>query len=155
LPGLPLGGGFLTQISAASYLGLITRTEIGRQSIGVDCCRKRNKPWRACRALRSALAGAPFWLYAGGVAPCPEPRGLKARRPVFRQVINPRLPGPFPGNGFDQPNRKTVNMQTILERPADSADAIPPGLAVQQRERETTLLSLARLRKEAAAELIG
>jgi len=99
------------------------------------------------------LAGAPFWLYAGGVAPCPEPRGLKARRPVFRQVINPRLPGPFPGNGFDQPNRKTVNMQTILERPADSADAIPPGLAVQQRERETTLLSLARLRKEAAAEI--
>jgi hypothetical protein len=31
---------------------------------------------------------------------------LKARRPVFRQVLTPRLPGPFPGNGCEKPNRR-------------------------------------------------
>jgi hypothetical protein len=91
-------------------VGVGTRTEIGWRSIGVDCCRKRNKPWRACSALRSALAGAPFWLYAGGVVPCPEPRGLKARRLVFRQVPTPRLPGPPLGIGCRKPNRKTPTM---------------------------------------------
>ncbi|MCP1758040.1 hypothetical protein [Bradyrhizobium elkanii] len=44
-------------------------------------------------------------------------------------------------------------MQTLIERPADSAGSILSGLAVQQRERETTLLRLRRLRKEASAEI--
>lgn len=44
-------------------------------------------------------------------------------------------------------------MQTLIERPADSAGAILSGLAVQQRERETTLQRLRRLRKEASAEI--
>ncbi|MGY4160484.1 hypothetical protein ACVINW_006326 [Bradyrhizobium sp. USDA 4461] len=44
-------------------------------------------------------------------------------------------------------------MQTTTGRPADSAGAILSGLALQQRERETTLHALARLRKEAAAEI--
>lgn len=105
-PRRPGGDGFLSKSGAGSSVGVRTRTEIGWRSIGVDCCRKREQPWRAVQALRSALAGAPFWLYAGGVAPCPEPRGLKARRPVFRQVLTPRLPGPFPGIGCEKPNRK-------------------------------------------------
>ncbi|MCC8961708.1 hypothetical protein H8A95_05080 [Bradyrhizobium sp. Pear76] len=44
-------------------------------------------------------------------------------------------------------------MQTTVERPAESAGAITSGLALQQRERETTLQALARLRKEASAEI--
>lgn len=44
-------------------------------------------------------------------------------------------------------------MQTLIEQPADSAGAIQSGLAVQQRERETTLQRLRRLRKEASAEI--
>lgn len=44
-------------------------------------------------------------------------------------------------------------MENVRELPADSARAIPPGLATQQRERETTLQRLARLRKEASAEI--
>ena len=44
-------------------------------------------------------------------------------------------------------------MQTLSERPAESAGAISSGLAIQQRERETSLQVLARLRKEAFAEI--
>lgn len=44
-------------------------------------------------------------------------------------------------------------MQTLIERPADSAGAILSGLAIQQREREMTLQRLRRLRKEASAEI--
>jgi hypothetical protein len=44
-------------------------------------------------------------------------------------------------------------MQTITERPADSAGEIAPGLAVQQQARETSLQKLARLRNEASAEI--
>jgi hypothetical protein len=87
-------------------VGVRTRTEIGWQSIHLDRCRKRKQPWRAVLALRSALAGAPFWLYAGGVAPCPEPSGLKAQRPVFRQVLTPRLPSLSLGTAVRSQNRK-------------------------------------------------
>lgn len=45
-------------------------------------------------------------------------------------------------------------MQTLIEQPADSAGAIQSGLAVQQRERETTLQRLRRLRKEASADIV-
>jgi len=72
------------QIRCSVSVGVRTRTEIGWQSLQIDRCRKRKQPWRAVLALRSALAGAPFWLYAGGVAPSPEPRGLKAQRPPRR-----------------------------------------------------------------------
>ncbi|MCA6102782.1 hypothetical protein [Bradyrhizobium australafricanum] len=44
-------------------------------------------------------------------------------------------------------------MQTTIERPARVAGEILSGLAIQQRERETTLHALARLRKEASAEI--
>ncbi|SEB95041.1 hypothetical protein [Bradyrhizobium erythrophlei] len=44
-------------------------------------------------------------------------------------------------------------MKAIVERPAESVGAILSGLAVQQRERETTLQTLARLRKEAREEI--
>ncbi|MCS3517063.1 hypothetical protein [Bradyrhizobium elkanii] len=44
-------------------------------------------------------------------------------------------------------------MQTLIEMPADSAGAILSGLAIQQRERETTLQRLRRLRREASAEI--
>ncbi|WP_198961037.1 hypothetical protein [Bradyrhizobium sp. UFLA03-84] len=44
-------------------------------------------------------------------------------------------------------------MQTTIESPARVAGAILSGLALQQRERETTLQTLARLRKEASAEI--
>jgi hypothetical protein len=42
---------------------------------------------------------------------------------------------------------------TPAERPADSVGSILSGLATQQRERETALHTLARLRKEASAEI--
>jgi hypothetical protein len=42
---------------------------------------------------------------------------------------------------------------TPVERPADSVDSILSGLAIQQRDRETTLQRLAGLRKEASAEI--
>ncbi|TFV69431.1 hypothetical protein E4K64_33410 [Bradyrhizobium frederickii] len=44
-------------------------------------------------------------------------------------------------------------MEIIRELPADSTRATLSGLALQQRERETSLQSLARLRKEASAEI--
>jgi hypothetical protein len=44
-------------------------------------------------------------------------------------------------------------MQTITERPAESVRAIECGLAIQQRERQTSLHALARLRKEARDEI--
>ncbi|MBR0764226.1 hypothetical protein [Bradyrhizobium japonicum] len=44
-------------------------------------------------------------------------------------------------------------MENIRELPADATRAILPGLAMQQRERETSLQRLARLRKEASAEI--
>ena len=105
------------------------------------------------RRYWSALAGAPFWLYAGGVAPCPEPRGLKARRPVFRQVLTPRLPSLSLGAAVRSQTERPPTMEIIRELPADSTRAILSGLAIQQRERETSLQRLARLRKEASAEI--
>lgn len=44
-------------------------------------------------------------------------------------------------------------MQTITERPAESAGEFSSNLAVQQQARETALQRLARLRKEASAEI--
>jgi hypothetical protein len=44
-------------------------------------------------------------------------------------------------------------MKPTAEHPAESADPILSGLAIQQREREATLHTLARLRKEASAEI--
>ena len=44
-------------------------------------------------------------------------------------------------------------MKTYTEEPADSPGAISPGLAAQQGARESALYELARLRKEAAAEI--
>lgn len=44
-------------------------------------------------------------------------------------------------------------MENIRELPAESTRAILSGLAIQQRERETSLQRLARLRKEASAEI--
>ncbi|OSJ22121.1 hypothetical protein BSZ19_46890 [Bradyrhizobium japonicum] len=44
-------------------------------------------------------------------------------------------------------------MQIIKERPADSAGELLSGLAIQQRARQTSLQRLARLRKEASAEI--
>ena len=44
-------------------------------------------------------------------------------------------------------------MQTTTERPADSTRALETGLAIQQRDREMALLTVARLRKEASAEI--
>lgn len=42
---------------------------------------------------------------------------------------------------------------TTLERPADSADTFSRRLAIQQHKREKSLQRLARLRKEASAEI--
>ena len=39
------------------------------------------------------------------------------------------------------------------QSPADSTRALKTGLAIQQRDRETALLTVARLRKEASAEI--
>ncbi|WP_375309065.1 hypothetical protein WHZ77_17395 [Bradyrhizobium sp. A5] len=44
-------------------------------------------------------------------------------------------------------------MENIKELPADSARAILTGLDIQQRERARALSDLARLRKEASAEI--
>lgn len=44
-------------------------------------------------------------------------------------------------------------MKHVREPLTDSVRTIPPGLALQQRERETSLQRLARLRKEASAEI--
>lgn len=82
------------------------------------------------RRYWSALAGAPFWLYAGGAAPCPEGKPLKALRPVFRQVPTPGCQSDT-GRRCRKPNRKTNHMQTLIEQPADSAGAILSGLAIQ------------------------
>lgn len=99
------------------------------------------------------MAGAPFWLYAGGVAPCPEPRGLKARRPVFRQVLTPRLPSLSLGAAVRSQTERLPSMENVRELPAESTRAILAGLGIQQRERARALSDLARLRKEARAEI--
>ncbi len=44
-------------------------------------------------------------------------------------------------------------MTSTQERPANSAGALSAGLVLQQRERDDALRSLARLRKEASAEI--
>lgn len=44
-------------------------------------------------------------------------------------------------------------MENIRELPAESTRAILSGLGIQQRERQTSLQRLARLRKEASAEI--
>ncbi|WLB58476.1 hypothetical protein [Bradyrhizobium japonicum] len=44
-------------------------------------------------------------------------------------------------------------MENVRELFADSLRAFSPGLALQQRERETSLQHLARLRKEASARI--
>lgn len=44
-------------------------------------------------------------------------------------------------------------MQTVVELRPGLAYAIPPALAVQEQARETALTDLARLRKEAMAEI--
>ncbi|UQD69566.1 hypothetical protein JEY40_26560 [Bradyrhizobium japonicum] len=44
-------------------------------------------------------------------------------------------------------------MENIRELPADSTRAILSGLALQEQARQTALQTLARLRKEAAAEI--
>jgi hypothetical protein len=44
-------------------------------------------------------------------------------------------------------------MENVRELPAESTRAILSGLAIQERERETSLQRLARLRKEASAEI--
>ena len=56
-----------------------------------------------------------------------------------------RVPGTPPTNtSADTP---------LEETPAESTRSLETGLAIQQRERETTLRDLARLRKEASAEI--
>ncbi|MGY3366228.1 hypothetical protein ACVWZL_003353 [Bradyrhizobium sp. GM2.4] len=44
-------------------------------------------------------------------------------------------------------------MENIRELPAESTRAILSGLGIQQRERQASLQTLARLRKEASAEI--
>jgi hypothetical protein len=105
------------------------------------------------RRYWSALAGAPFWLYAGGVAPCPEPRGLKARRPVFRQVLTPRLPSLSLGAAVRSQTERLLTMENVRELPADSLEAILSGPALQELARRTAIHTLSRLRKEASAEI--
>ena len=47
----------------------------------------------------------------------------------------------------------TPPTNTSARSPADSTHALETGLAIQQRERETALQEVARLRKEASAEI--
>lgn len=44
-------------------------------------------------------------------------------------------------------------MQNITERPADSLGAFSPGLAVQERDRQTALQNLRKLRREARDQI--
>ncbi len=46
-----------------------------------------------------------------------------------------------------------TNTSAPLERPAEPAQGLETGLAVQQRERERALRKLTRLRKKASAEI--
>lgn len=69
------------------------------------------------------MAGAPFWLYAGGVVPCPEPRGLKAQRLVFRQVPTPRLPSlPLGAAVGSHTERPTIMREHCLDPSPVRAD---------------------------------
>ena len=54
---------------------------------------------------------------------------LKARRPVFEQVSNSRLPGPSPGVGLGKPLSKDTTMQSKTSRRAVLAGIVAPALA--------------------------
>lgn len=55
--------------------------------------------------------------------------------------------------GPEKPLIQRTTMENIRELPAESTRAILHGLAVQQRARQAALSDLARLRKEASAEI--
>jgi hypothetical protein len=55
--------------------------------------------------------------------------------------------------GGTPPGQESTTMHTITEWPADSAGAISPDPAIQQRERKNALHELARLKKEARDEI--
>lgn len=98
------------------------------------------------------MAGAPFWLFAGGVAPCPEPRGLKAQRPVFRQVPTPRLPSLTLGAAVGSQTERLPTM-TILNPtfPPPPFRAIP--ITALTAEQFAALVDLKKAKQEAAAEV--
>ncbi|MCK1742229.1 hypothetical protein IVA80_15495 [Bradyrhizobium sp. 139] len=75
--------------------------------------------------------------------------GLKARRPVFRQVLTPRLPSLSLGSAVRSQTESTT-MKASLESPAESAGALYVKTDISP---EQIFQAIGRLRKEARDEI--
>lgn len=121
------------------------------------------RTWR-CGSDPNLIAYSGSEGKAGGGLCCPElttgkpfrrgsVRRLKSVRPVSLAGCHPPAASSDTGQGCDKPEPVSTTMENVRELDTESTRAILSGLAIQQRERQTSLQRLVRLRKEASAEI--